>query len=119
MRYTNLASLAAGIALAAGLLAGCSSSPPQDRVVAVTPPVVAVTPPPPPNATVAGSNANAQTFQAQIGMTPLEAQGIMHLQSFAGDVCIADRDGANGELSHCICQQTNCNCQTTGNACNP
>lgn len=109
MRNLKLAGLA-GIALAA--LAGCSTTynPPEDRVAVVSPPVVAVPAAQQPAPT-------GQTFQTQIGMTPLESQGIVRLQSFAGDVCMSDRNGENGQMSHCVCQQTNCSCQTTGNSC--
>ncbi len=107
------ATLAAAFAIAIAL-GGCASSQPEDRVVAVAPPPpVIITPP----AATAGS-ANAQTFQSTLGMTPQESQGVIHLQSFAGDVCISDNSG-NNQLSHCTCQQNNCNCQTTGETCNP
>lgn len=106
MRNLKSASLTAGIALAVGLLAGCSTTynPPAERVAVVTPPPAQAAP-------------SAQTFQSTIGMTPLESQGIVRLQSFAGDVCMSDRDGNNGMLSHCVCQQSNCSCQATGNSC--
>jgi hypothetical protein len=112
MRNLKLASLGAGIALAAGLLAGCSTTynPPPERVAVVAPPPAA------PAAQTAAA-PGGQTFQTTIGMTPLESQGIVRLQSFAGDVCMSDRDGNNGMISHCVCQQNNCSCQTTGNAC--
>lgn len=115
-----IATIAAGVALAVGLLSGCASSQPEDRVVAVAPPPpVIITPAPNTAANTGGSNAaTGQTFQSTLGMTPLESQGVIHLQSFAGDVCISDNSG-NGQLSHCTCQQNNCNCRTTGDSCNP
>lgn len=106
MRNARLAGAGAGIALAAGLLlSGCGTAPPQDRVVAVT-------------SAASANDATAQTFQTTIGMTPLEAQGIMRLQSFAGDVCVSDSSGY-GNVSHCVCQQNDCNCQYTGSRCGP
>jgi hypothetical protein len=110
MRNTKLAGLVAGIALAAGL-AACSTTynPPEEHVAVVTPPPAQVVP--------QQAAASGQTFQTQIGMTPLESQGIVHLQSFAGDVCMSDRNGDNGQVSHCVCQQNNCSCQTTGATC--
>lgn len=113
MRHTKL--LGGAAALAAGLaLYGCGSAPPENPVVAVAPPVVVT----PAATTASNANTNVQTFQTTLGMTPLESQGVMTLQSFAGDVCVADRNG-NGSVSHCICQQTNCNCQSTSTSCNP
>ncbi|HEX8988131.1 MAG TPA: hypothetical protein VF816_09220 [Rhodocyclaceae bacterium] len=108
MRYQKLATASAGLALAAALLAGCSSSPPEEKVAVVTPPVVAVpTPAPQPSS------------HMTIGMLPTDTPGVMRLQSFAGDVCIQDNNRGTTEMSHCICQQTTCNCQSTGTACTP
>ncbi|MGE5465805.1 MAG: hypothetical protein ACM3Y9_00095 [Ignavibacteria bacterium] len=107
MRNFNLAF--AGLATAAGLvLAGCAAPPPEERVAVVTPPVVAVAPP----------GAQSQSFHTTIGMTPTDTQGVMHLQSFAGDVCVQDANGRPA-VSHCVCQETNCNCQSTGASCTP
>jgi hypothetical protein len=109
MTHLNLAHLGAGIALAAGLLAGCSSAPPEDRVAVVTPAVV----------TVPAAPAAATRAQTTIGMLPTDTPGIMRLQSFAGDVCIQDENRGTTQLSHCVCQQTTCNCQATGSTCTP
>lgn len=109
MKNPKLAALAAGVALAA-VLAGCSTTynpPPQEHVAVVTPPVVAISP-----------QANPPTFHSTIGMTPTDTAGVLHLQSFAGDVCVQDRNG-NAAISHCVCQQTNCNCQSTDISCKP
>jgi len=114
MRTINLAKASAGVLLAAGLaLSGCSTTTTTERekVVTVTPPApVVVTP------TVAVAPA-PQTFQTTIGLTPLP-QGVMRLQSFAGDVCVGDERG-NGSISHCVCEQTNCACQNTRTSCKP
>ena len=103
VKLPTLATVAAGIALAAGLLSGCASR--EEKVAIVTPPVVTV------------PAAVQQSPRMSIGLMPTGTPGVLQLQSFAGDVCLQDSSG-KAAVSHCVCEKTNCNCQATGTICN-
>ncbi|MDD5248908.1 MAG: hypothetical protein PHY45_07980 [Rhodocyclaceae bacterium] len=104
MKIPPLAVAATGAALVLGLLSGCASR--EEKVAVVTPPVVTI------------PAATTQSSRMSIGLMPTDTPGVLHLQSFAGDVCLQDSNG-KAAVSHCVCEQTNCNCETTGATCNP
>jgi hypothetical protein len=119
MRVLNLAKAGPAVALAAVMaLSGCAE--PEPRVVTVTPPVIAVAPGGGASDAAApvAPTAVAPTFQTRIGVEPLAGDREIRLQSFAGDVCVAD-DRGGGFVSHCVCAGSECTCQGASGSCNP
>lgn len=106
--FNSMNARGAGIALAAVLaLAGCAAEP-ETKVVTITPSVIAVSPP----------AATAPTFRTRIGVAPMPGDREIRLQSFAGDVCVAD-DRGGGFVSHCVCAGNECTCQGASGSCQP